>query len=197
MDSIVLWGLAGFVGNFAFASFFEWVLHRFVMHRPIGRFRYAYQAHTVVHHRIFKADHTYHLVHEKDKEKIPMDWWNGPVLVAVCMLPSVVAGWITGHWFVTLGGFLACCCYFAIYEYLHWCMHLPKERRIEKPWIFRKLNGHHLLHHRYMNKNYNVVLPLADLLLGTLILRAKTHFAQARGPAVPDVQPRIPGAGGA
>ncbi|WP_256199101.1 hypothetical protein [Verrucomicrobium spinosum] len=41
-----------------------------------------------------------------------------------------------------------------------------------------------------MHKNFNVVFPLADLVLGTLMLRAKTHFAQARGPSVPDVQPK-------
>jgi len=51
------------------------------------------------------------------------------------------------------------------------------------------LNGHHLLHHRYMHKNFNVVFPLADLILGTLMPRSKTKFAQARGPSVPDVQP--------
>ena len=43
-----------------------------------------------------------------------------------------------------------------------------------------RLNGHHLLHHRYMNKNFNVVLPLADLCLGTLLLRSKIAFAQAQ-----------------
>jgi hypothetical protein len=42
-----------------------------------------------------------------------------------------------------------------------------------------------------MHKNFNVVLPLADLCLGSLMLRAKTTFAQATGPAVPDVQPRL------
>ena len=69
-------------------------------------------------------------------------------------------------------------------------MHLPKTRRLEKSWVFYRLNGHHLLHHRYMHKNFNVVFPLADLLLGTLMPRAKTRFAQARGPSVPDVQPQ-------
>jgi hypothetical protein len=29
------------------------------------------------------------------------------------------------------------------------------------------------------------------LLLGTLLLRSPMHFKQARGPAVPDVQPRV------
>jgi hypothetical protein len=79
--------------------------------------------------------------------------------------------------------------YYCFYEYIHWCMHLPKARRVEKPRFFQLLNGHHVLHHRYMHKNFNVVLPLADLCLGTLLLRSKTHFAQVKGPSVPDVQP--------
>lgn len=190
MSLLLLWGFVGFVGNFAFASFFEWFLHRYVMHRPVGKFRYAFEAHAVVHHHIFKADHTYHLINDKDKEKIPMEWWNGPVLITFAALPSIILGLILGPWPVIVGGVLACCSYYALYEYIHWCMHLPKNRRIEKPWIFRRLNGHHLLHHRYMHKNFNVVFPLADMILGTLMLRAKTHFAQAIGPSVPNVQPR-------
>ena len=55
-----------------------------------------------------------------------------------------------------------------------------------------RLNGHHLPHHRYMHKNFNVVMPLADLRLGTLMLRSKIKFPQARGAAVPDVQPKLP-----
>ena len=41
-----------------------------------------------------------------------------------------------------------------------------------------------------MHKNFNVVFPLADFLLGTLLLRSKIHFKQAVGPAVPNVQPK-------
>jgi hypothetical protein len=81
--------------------------------------------------------------------------------------------------------------YYGTYEYIHWCMHLPKARVIERSGLFFRLNGHHLLHHRYMHKNFNVVLPLADLCLGTLLRRSKVSFAQTRGPAVPDVQPLV------
>ena len=66
-----------------------------------------------------------------------------------------------------------------------------KQRHVERSGIFFRLNGHHLLHHRYMHKNFNVVLPLADLLLGTLLLRSKVRFPQARGESVPDVQPKL------
>ena len=78
-----LWSLAGFVAEVIIASFFEWTLHRFVMHRPMGWLRYPFQAHAVVHRQTFKADHTYHLHDDADKETIPMAWWNGPLLIAI------------------------------------------------------------------------------------------------------------------
>ena len=63
-------------------------------------------------------------------------------------------------------------------------------RNLERSGIFFRLNGHHLLHHRYMHKNFNVVFPLADLCFGTLLVRSKVQFKQAEGPSVPNVQPR-------
>lgn len=190
MEDMIFWILVGVTAGVVGASFFEWALHRYVMHRPLARFRYAFHAHARVHHQVFKADHTYHLHDEKDKYTIPMAWWNGPVLIALAAVPYVLASWFFGEWGIAVGAALATAAYYGSYEYLHWCMHLPKGRRIEQPWGFRRLNGHHLLHHRYMHKNFNVVLPLADLCLGTLLLRSKVSFAQATGPSVPNVQPK-------
>jgi hypothetical protein len=190
MMELLFWATIGFLVAVVFASFFEWTLHRYVMHKPVGPFDYAFKAHAVVHHQIFKADHTYHLVEEKDKHTIPMAWWNGPVLIACCQVPFLIWSFMSGHWAIVLGSTISCCAYYGAYEYMHWCMHLPRKRNIERSGIYFRLNGHHLLHHRYMHKNFNVVLPLADLLLGTLLLRSKVTFAQATGEAVPDVQPK-------
>ncbi|HBV01320.1 MAG TPA: fatty acid hydroxylase [Candidatus Taylorbacteria bacterium] len=173
-----------------YASFFEWTLHRFLMHRPIGRFDYAYKAHALVHHRIFKADHTYHLMKEEDKRTIPMAWWNGFALVLISGIPFDLIGWYLGTWAVPITAALTIYAYYGVYEYLHWCMHLPKRRGVERTGVFFRLNGHHVLHHRYMGKNFNVVLPLADLCLGTLLLRSKVAFAQVKGDTVPNLQPR-------
>ncbi len=192
MSLFFFWVAAGFVMAVVYASFFEWTLHRYVMHRPLGKFTYPFVSHALVHHRIFKSDYTYHLIHEKDKRTIPMAWWNGPVLIAVGLLPFALASLGSGRWGIICGAALACAGYYGSYEYLHWCMHLPRRRNVERSGIFFRLNGHHLLHHRYMGKNFNVVLPLADLCLGTLLLRSKIHFPQAVGPSVPDVQPRTP-----
>lgn len=186
------WSAIGFIAGVIVSSFFEWTLHRYVMHRPVGGFTYPYRSHALTHHRIFRADHTYHLINEKDKWTIPMAWWNGPALVAVALIPFLIASLLTGHWGLISGAALAISSYYGAYEYMHWCMHLPRKRNVERSGIFFRLNGHHLLHHRYMGKNFNVVFPLADLCLGTLLLRSKLHFKQATGPSVPNVQPKFP-----
>ena len=190
MLTFLLWASVGIALGVIFASFFEWTLHRYFMHQPLGDFDYAFKAHAIVHHQTFKADHTYHLINEKDKMTIPMAWWNGPLLVTLCQLPFAIAGALLGNFAILYGSFLACSAYYGTYEYIHWCMHLPRKRSIERTGVFFRLNGHHLLHHRYMHKNFNVVLPLADLCLGTLLKRSPVSFAQPEGPAVPNVQPK-------
>jgi len=156
------------------------------MHRSLFSFDYAYTAHTKVHHHIFKYDDSYHLQQESDKKTIPMAWWNGLVIASLSSLP---VGLIFG-WFGFALNFVVSMCYYGVYETIHWFMHLPKQRRLEYNWIYRKLNGHHLLHHRYMNKNFNVVLPVADLLFGTLMWRSAIRFKQPEPSyCMPDVQP--------
>ncbi len=190
MDTFFFWCAIGAVAGTVFGSFFEWTLHRYIMHRSFKWFRFPYERHALVHHRIFKADHTYHLVNEPDKKTIPMAWWAGPAIVAACQLPFLIWALFSHKWGVLCGAAMACTVYFTAYEYMHWCMHLPKKRHVERSGIFFRLNGHHLLHHRYMRKNFNVVLPFADLCCGTLLLRSKVVFPQAQGASVPNVQPR-------
>jgi hypothetical protein len=188
--NFLFWATIGFAVAVVFSSFFEWVLHRFVMHQALGRFDYPFRSHALIHHQIFRADHTYHLQEERDKWTIPMAWWNGPVLVLLSHSPFLIVAWLTGHWGFEVGALTACSLYYATYEYIHWCMHLPRKRVVERSGLFFRLNGHHILHHRYMHKNFNVVLPLADFCLGTLLLRSKIAFPQPVGAPVPDLQPR-------
>ena len=185
----VLWFFAGFAGMVLFGSFFEWAIHRFVLHKPLRFFRYPFDTHAMVHHRIFRADHTYHVQSKTAEAKIPMTWWNGPALILAACLPFTAMAALTSGWLL-LGAFVAACIYYTTYEYIHWCMHKPRRRVVERSGLFFLLNGHHLLHHRYMYKNFNVVLPLADLCLNTLMVRSNVCFAQARGEGVPDVQPK-------
>ncbi|MEI6712671.1 MAG: sterol desaturase family protein [Verrucomicrobiota bacterium] len=171
------------------SSFVEWAFHRYVMHRPFGLFAYPFRDHALGHHRVFRADHTYHLSKPADRGAILMGWWSGPVLSLIGALPALPLALASENWVIYWGAASGAALYYCAYQYLHWCMHVPKGRTIEKKQWFRRLNAHHLLHHRYMHRNFNVVLPLADVLLGTFIERARTRFTQPNSPAVPDVQP--------
>ena len=169
------------------------------MHRPVGQLRYPFVAHALTHHQLFKADASYQCTNDTYRKKIRMAWWNIFVLFPLGMTPFVLTAtllWSFGSnglaSAVLYTGAFVCLSYYVAYESLHWCMHLPRGRRVEFFSFFRRINGHHILHHRYMGKNFNVVLPLADLALGTLIVRSKMPFPQVRGASVPDVQP-LPG----
>src|SRR5262249_25622222 len=59
------------------------------------------------------------------------------------------------------------------YEGFHYLMHKPSIPFIERSAFFRFLKKHHQIHHVHMDRNLNVLLPVADLLLGTLVLEAK------------------------
>src|SRR5690349_5634287 len=112
ITSFFFWMAIGLVIATVYASVFEWILHRFLMHKPIWIFRYPFERHALVHHRVFRADHTYHLIHEKDAQTIPMAWWNGPALIAVGLQPFLLVSILTGHWGFLCGAATACAGYY-------------------------------------------------------------------------------------
>jgi hypothetical protein len=61
------------------------------------------------------ADHTYHAQNKTDEAKIPMTWWNGPVLILAACLPVTAMAALTS-WWLLLGAFVAACTYYATYE---------------------------------------------------------------------------------
>ncbi|MGE4089963.1 MAG: fatty acid hydroxylase [Candidatus Binatia bacterium] len=156
-----------FVVFSAYASFFEWALHKYIMHTQ--NWEYPFTAHALTHHGLFRADYTYHLQREGDKKKVTFAWWNAPALVLV-QSPLLVLVWYVFGGSAVFGGLLAMVADYVLYEWLHWCMHVPQDRWIERTWVFQWLNAHHHYHHLYAFKNLNVVLPLADWVMGTLVL---------------------------
>ncbi|MCI0587491.1 MAG: sterol desaturase family protein [Planctomycetes bacterium] len=158
--------VSAFAAVFVYSSLFEWTLHRYLMHRPF-LLRYPYRTHTLTHHRLFRADSSYVLSREEDMHDVRFAIWNAPLLIGLHAPLLWLLGRATG-WPVLIPGLLAMGVYYALYESLHWCMHVPKDRRIERTAVFRWLSAHHRAHHRRHDTNLNVVLPLADLLFGTL-----------------------------
>ncbi len=158
--------VSAFAAVFVYSSLFEWTLHRYLMHRPFV-LRYPYQAHALTHHRLFRADSSYVLSREEDMHEVRFAIWNAPLLIGLHAPLLWLLGRATG-WPILVPGLLAMTVYYTLYESLHWCMHVPKGRRIEKTAVFRWLSAHHRAHHRRHDTNLNVVFPLADFLFGTL-----------------------------
>ena len=151
---------------FVYGSFFEWFFHRYLFHSPKYVYR-TFREHTLVHHQIYKHDDTYH-THDDHPHKVPMDWWALPLMVLWHLPLLWFVQWATGIpslW----GGVAAIAVYYGLYESFHWAMHVPRASAVLGRWrYYRFLDTHHRVHHKHMLSNLNVILPVADLLLGTL-----------------------------
>jgi hypothetical protein len=158
------------------SSFFEWAFHRYWLHRPWLP-KDCFTAHTLIHHQLCKYDDTFHAEEEEQHEALTFTWYAGPLLVAINTAPWALISWIV----FSLSGaplpYVAFCITFAAtmgvyylgYEGTHFLMHKPTFKWIEQSWPFRWIERHHRIHHVRMNRNLNVLLPLADYVLGTLV----------------------------
>lgn len=163
----VLCELGAFVAYFIYGSYFEWFFHRYLFHSPKYVYR-TFREHTLVHHQIYKGDDTYLAPHDHDHpEKVAMDWWAMPLMIAFHLPVFFLIQWATGIPSVW-GGVAAFVVYFSLYESFHWAMHVPKAANFMSRFrLWRYLDVHHHVHHKYMLSNLNVILPLADYTLGT------------------------------
>jgi hypothetical protein len=171
--NLYLTTLLAFLGFTVYASFFEWTLHKYLMHTPV--WQYPFRAHAVVHHGLFRTGDKYFLTDVDILPKVRFAWWNAPFIIGL-HLPAIVLLQLWIGALILPGAVAALSLYYALYEYLHYCMHVPLGRALENSRWFRWLDSHHHMHHKRHFNNLNVVLPLADLVFGTLI-PAKEHIA--------------------
>jgi len=161
--------LGWFIVSSVLMSFIEHQVHSRLMHRQnffsrrTAGFQRMFEAHAIVHHqqhysRIFSdepvppgEDKEIRLTLRKAPIKaIPfaamialVSWQGAAVFVAVMWLH---------HW---------------LWNKIHLEMHKPEQRLFSTWPIYKFLARYHWLHHRYRDKNFNVVFPLADYILGT------------------------------
>jgi hypothetical protein len=157
------------------ASFVEWAFHRYWLHRPWLP-KDCFTTHTLIHHQLCKHDDTFHVVEEEQHEALTFAWWGGPTLVALNALPWALGSWalhVAGvslpyiAFVVTLAATITV--YYVGYEGFHLLMHKPMLPSLENSRPFQFLKRHHRIHHVHMDRNLNVLLPFADLVLGTLV----------------------------
>ena len=155
---------------FVFSNFFEWWAHKNVLHRPRWPFGILYEKHTPLHHRIYRwEDMAVRDVREFAFVLIPARGVLGIVLSAAPI--AVLAGLLLGPnvgWLTLMSQAL----YVVAYEMTHLCYHLPPTHPVQRIGVIRWLSAQHARHHdpALMNRwNFNVTVPLADWVLGTLL----------------------------
>lgn len=156
-------------GVVLFANYFEWRVHKHVLHRRFWPFEVIYDKHTPMHHMIYvEEDMALRDVRELRLVLIPAAGVLGivlaasPVAIGIAWLWSSAAGWL----------FLLTSSLFMVsYEVLHLCYHAPADSFIGRRKIICVLRSHHARHHdpslmqRY---NFNVTVPLFDWIMGTM-----------------------------
>lgn len=180
VESLVSYGLIGtqilgwIVFSYIFVSFFEWQIHRYLMHKkrlPKWVYRMSpyiletFEAHAIRHHGIYYKEFDYEPNPEGREYNLDIK-----VGETVTMLAAVSPFLIAMLWFWPLGGGIligVTLLHNRAWNVLHRQMHLPQESWLKNSRVFHFLARHHFLHHEHPNSNYNVVFPLFDYLLGT------------------------------
>jgi sterol desaturase/sphingolipid hydroxylase (fatty acid hydroxylase superfamily) len=164
---LVSW-LLGVLGMLVYASFLEWFVHKYGMHtNRISR--WAFDRHAIQHHSTRRTFKAFYIPPEEraayditESSAVPLLWLvHVPLYVLIGMYGNVPAG---------VGAAMGGAAYILAYELLHFYIHAPKNHRFQRTRLFRFYCEYHRLHHHKARRNYNIVMPLADLVLGTLSL---------------------------
>ena len=155
---------------FLITNWFEWDLHRNVMHRPhtIKALHVIYRYHMLNHHQYFTDED----MHFED----PSDWRITifpPYAITVFLLIAVPFAALAGYVFSPNVGWLfvaAIAAMAMMYEFIHLCSHCKENWFVRNCPLINTMRRHHAAHHnmRLMQQvNMNVTFPVADWLFGT------------------------------
>jgi len=149
-------------------SFIEHQVHRRLMHRPnaLSRrtvaFKRVFEAHSLVHHQHYSKIFTDEPVADGEDKEIRLTLRKAPIKAIPFAAVIALLSWQGAVVFVAVMW-----CHHWVWNHIHLEMHKP-EQKVFSTWpIYRFLARHHWLHHKYQDKNFNVVFPLADYVLGT------------------------------
>lgn len=146
----------------------EYGAHKALGHKKRGFARMFYARHAADHHGFFHHDQ-YEIRDHRDLRVVLLPSYFLFVVFAMAgilgALLSLVLG--AGAGWLLAGGIIAG---YVLYEFVHFCDHLPADRAITRLPGLRRMREHHRVHHdpqlatRY---NFNVTFPLTDWLLRT------------------------------
>lgn len=156
--------------TFLMCNFFEWWLHRFVMHRPskIPLFRAVYSRHTLMHHQFFTDDemrfagqHDFRVTFFPPYALVVFTLMSIPAALFLGWALSPNVGWL----FITTTTSM-----YLIYEFMHFCCHIDENWFVRNAPFINTIRRHHTAHHNQnimMERNMNLTFPVMDWLFGT------------------------------
>jgi hypothetical protein len=166
----------------------EWLVHRYIMHRPsrLPVLRLAYQLHHCAHHWVHFPPHAYvksgrieypSLLSAESYDLCGttpariLTIASYAVFYSIFAVPFVALGWFltSNLWFATASIATAALLVF-LFIRVHDAIHFPGASRFERFNWFWFLDHHHYVHHIDNRANTNFLLPLGDLVMGTLRL---------------------------
>lgn len=151
------------------ANFFEWRVHKHVLHRRFWPFEVIYDQHTPMHHMVYiEEDMALRSVKEFRLVLMPAMGVLGIVLAGAPMALALAHFWsAAAGWLFLLSASL----FMVSYEVLHLCYHARADSFIGRLRLIAILRAHHARHHdpRVMQRyNFNVTVPLFDWIMGTM-----------------------------
>lgn len=189
------------------ASPLEWLVHRYVYHEAVVRPLAAiFKVHTA-HHFTFFPTWRYVTggparrlaIRSRAPGALTNPWRNGVIRLAHFiwyMSIGLVAIWTPGYllthngWFM-VGIIVSSAIVSNLFIVVHDTIHRPRSHRLVEvqPW-FGFLDRHHYIHHVDLGANLNFLLPLGDVIFGTLRTTLSTdelarHGDLARAKSVP------------
>ncbi|MEM8855717.1 MAG: sterol desaturase family protein [Pseudomonadota bacterium] len=151
-------------------NFFEWFLHRYVMHRPqkLRALKAIYTRHTMMHHQFFTDDEMRFAGNH--------DWrvtFFPPYALVTFICMSVPLALVAGFLFGPNVGWLLMATttsMYLIYEFMHFCCHVDENWFVRNMPFVNTIRRHHTAHHNQslmMERNMNLTFPIMDWLFGT------------------------------
>jgi Fatty acid hydroxylase superfamily len=154
--------LGWFIFSCVLMSFIEHQVHARLMHKRTSAFKRAFEAHVIFHHKHYTGMFCDEPVGPGEDKEIRLTVMKAPIKALPVALIIAFFSWqgalififvmVMHHW---------------TWNQIHLEMHKPSQRIFTSWATYKFLARYHYLHHRYQDKNFNVVFPLADYILGT------------------------------
>jgi sterol desaturase/sphingolipid hydroxylase (fatty acid hydroxylase superfamily) len=170
LRDVRVWDLAAVPLTWLAANIGEWRAHRYLLHRRTRWATVLYDRHTPEHHMLYVTDDM--TMRSRREFRLVLIPAYGIMLIFVVTLLPAALMWLGGLRNVALLFVATEMAYVLSYEWLHLAYHLPPESFFGRIGFIRRLRRFHAIHHdpALMQRwNFNVTVPLWDVVKGTLV----------------------------